>query len=447
MECIGAWRRRAKVILQQFGLAPFRQLLTPADFVAVAAATGCSPKRERALKPEVVVWLMALTALATTSMTKGLSEAFGVIALACGPRLTCVTEEAFTQARNALPLRFWRLLWSCVRAKYEHLFSAQLLWKGLRVLACDGTEADVPNVPALVKFFTRPKTKRGESKAPQGRLVAVCSVFTGFCMDFVFTSRRCSEHLALQHLIRHFRTNDLILLDRGFFSYRALHSLDMRHVHCLMRLQANMARCAKRVQTLGPDDWLVEFHPSPTYRHRQPQLPTVFTRRLIRYQLKGYRPSWLLTSLLDPVAFPASELVNLYHFRWRIETIYREWKHGLDIQNLRSHTPSGIIKEMHAQLLLSNLVRWVMTEAAQGTGKAPVEFSFLSALDAVRDFLRMMSQPRALLALLYQQLLDDIRLALIRQRPDRHFPRPGEGKIKDKGHGKFRLPATLPALA
>jgi hypothetical protein len=390
---------------------------------------------------------MALTALATTSMTKGLSEAFGVIALTCGVRLACVTEEAFTQARNALPLRFWRFLWICVRQKYEHLFSTHLLWKGLRVLACDGTEADVPNVPALVKFFTRPKTKVGESKAPQGRLVAACSVFTGFCMDFVFTSRRCSEHLALQHLIRHFRTNDLILLDRGFFSYKALHALEMRHVHCLLRLPANMARCAKQVKILGQDDWLIEFHPSATYRHRQPQLPTVFTRRLIRYQLKGYRPSWLLTSLLDPVAFPASELVNLYHFRWRIETIYREWKHGLGIQNLRSHTPSGIIKEMHAQLLLSNLVRWVMTEAAQGTGKAPVEFSFLSALDAVRDFLRMMSQPRALLALLYQQLLDDIRLALIRQRPDRHFPRPGECKIKDKGHGKFRLPATLPALA
>ena len=86
MKCIGAWRRRAKVILQQFGLAPFRQLLTPADFVAVAAATGCAPQRQRPLKPEVVVWLMALTALATTSMTRGLEEAFGVIALACGAR-------------------------------------------------------------------------------------------------------------------------------------------------------------------------------------------------------------------------------------------------------------------------------------------------------------------------------------------------------------------------
>ena len=197
---------------------------------------------------------------------------------------------------------------------------------------------------------------------------------------------------------------------------------------------------------LGPDDWLVEFRPSSTLRHKQPQLPTLFTRRLIRYQLKGYRPSWLLTSLLDPVAFPASELIQLYHFRWRIETIYREWKHGLDIQNLRSHTPIGIIKEMHAQLVLSNLVRWVMTEAAKGTGKTPVEFSFLSALDAIRDFLRIMSQPRVLLAVLYQQLLDDIRFATIRQRPGRHFPRPGESKIRDKGHGKFSLPALLPAL-
>jgi len=446
MTCIGSWRERAKVILQQFGLAPFRQLLTPTDFVAVAGATGCAPKRQRPLRPEVVVWLMALTALETTSMTQGLSQAWGLLALACGVRIAVVTEEAFAQARNALPLSFWRCLWACVRLKYERLHRDQLLWKGLRVLACDGTEADVPNVPALVKFFTRPKTKLGESKAPQGRLVAVCSVFTGFCMDFVFASRRCSEHLALQHLIRHFRANDLILLDRGFFSYKAIHHMRLRQAHFLLRLQANMERCARRVQTLGPDDWLVEFRPSACLRREQPDLPAVFICRLIRYQLQGYRPSWLLTSLLDPQAFPMAELVRLYHFRWRIETIYREWKHGLDIQNLRSHTPAGIIKEMHAQLLLSNLVRWVMTEAAKGTGKTPVEFSFLDALSAIRDFLRLMVKSQLPFAVLYQQLLELIRCAVIRQRPGRHFPRPGEGKAKNKGHGKLRLPAALPAL-
>lgn len=222
MSCIGLSRSAVREIFAQFGLAPFRQILTPADFSAVANDIGCAPKRARRLTPEVVAWLMLSVALQTTSMTQGVALAWGWLATAgfllagAAP----VTEEAFCQARQALPLRFWRALWACLCAKYEQRFGAALRWKGLRVLAADGTEADVPNVPALVKFFTRPRTTHGESKAPQGRLVAVCSVLTGFCFDFSFTSRLCSEHLALRHLIRRLRALDLLLLDRGFFSLR-----------------------------------------------------------------------------------------------------------------------------------------------------------------------------------------------------------------------------------
>jgi hypothetical protein len=219
MNSIGSRRSHASVLLQQFGLVPFRAILTPDTFNRVARQAGCAPQRQRALTPEVIVWLMLCTALQTTSMTQGLTQAWGWVCAACfwlhGP---CVTDGAFCQARQRLSLRFWRQLWRCLQDQYEQRFGTAMRWQGLRVLAVDGTEADVPNVPALVKFFTRPRTHRGESKAPQGRLVALCSVFTGFCIDFTFMSRLGSEHLALRHLIRRLRPNDLLLLDRGFFS-------------------------------------------------------------------------------------------------------------------------------------------------------------------------------------------------------------------------------------
>jgi hypothetical protein len=150
---------------------------------------------------------------------------------------------------------------------------------------------------------------------------------------------------------------------------------------------------------------------------------------MIHYEIRGFRPSILLTSLLDPVQFPAEELVRLYHRRWRIETIYREWKHALNITGLRSHTPAGIVKEMHAHLLLSNLVRWVMTDAAAGTGKTPVEFSFLHALTALQNAILQMSAATAPFGKLYDELLVTIRRFPIRQRPGRRYPRRGE-KIK-----------------
>jgi|SRR5579862_5014188 len=446
---IGSWRKQSVEIFQHFGLAPFRAVLTSGDIAGAAAQSGCAAVRLRPLTPEVLVWLMTATALATSSFVTGLSGAWGLVRASCPwLRMRCVSEEAFCQARNQLPLNFWRRLWTLLRDKYEQRFGAALRWKGLRVLAADGSEAEVPNVPALVKFFTRPQTQKGESRAPQGRLVALCSVFTGYCVDFVFISRRCSEHVALKHLLRRIRAHDLLLLDRGFFSYGLIYELQLREAHFLLRLSAQAQGYARRIRPLGPDDWLVEFHAGSTVRKKRPGLPAVLTGRLLRYQRKGFRPSWLLTSLQDPLPFPASELAAFYHRRWRIETIYRELKHVLDIQNLRSQTPAGILKEMHAQLLLYNLVRYAMTEAAEGTGKTPVEYSFAAAIDAVGSALLQLCRWHAPpLPAVYAQLLEDIRRAVIRLRPDRSYPRRREEKRINKGNGKFLLSARLQALA
>lgn len=444
MRSIVLCRQRAVEIFREFGLAPFREILTESDFASVSTSSGCQAKRRRCFTPEVIVWTMMLVAAENTSMIQGLSLAWGIIGVVC-PWLAgrpCVQEESFCEARQKLSLSFWRTLWVHLLRKYEERFGAQLLWKGLRVFAIDGTEADVPNAPALVRFFTRPKTKLGESKAPQGRLVAVCSIFSGFCLDFVFMSRRFSEHIALQHLIRHFREHDLILLDRGFFSYAAIHKITLRKAHFLMRISKHTKGYAKKLKKLGEDDWMVEFRPSQESRKKQPQLPEVLMCRMLHYHINGFRHSWLLTSLLDPQAFSREELVTLYHRRWRIETIYREWKHTLHIQNLRSHTPIGIRKEIHAQLLLSNLTRWVMTDAAQGTEKTPVEFSFTSTLTAMRNAFRSMARANPSQRIyIYQQLLNEIRSHVIRQRPGRSYPRYGDGKPKNKGHEKFLLPS------
>ncbi len=173
-------------------------------------------------------------------------------------------------------------------------------------------------------------------------------------------------------------------------------------------------------------------------------LPDVLTVRLLRYQWPGFRPSWLLTSLLDSQTHPYHELVELYHRRWQIETIYREWKHGLDIQNLRSHTPTGILKEVYAHLLFSNLVRWVMSDAARHTEYHPVDLSFVTCLSHVNNaILQIIRTDVRHLASAYEQLLQAIRRARIRKRPGRSYPRPAD-KPRNRGNGKVQQPARLP---
>ena len=164
---IGSRRRSALAVFQKFGLAPFREILPPEIFATAACVGSCAPKRDRPLIPEVVAWLMMYVGLQTTSMTQGLSQAWGLVRVVC-PRLRsdCVSEEAFCQARNQLTFGFWRNLWERLAQRFEAKFTPSVLWKNMfRLLAVDGSDVNLPNAPEIVRFFGKPANGKGEVSA------------------------------------------------------------------------------------------------------------------------------------------------------------------------------------------------------------------------------------------------------------------------------------------
>lgn len=91
--------------------------------------------------------------------------------------------------------------------------------------------------------------------------------------------------------------------------------------------------------------------------------------------------------LLDPHAHPAAELIRIYHERWEIETAYLELKSWiLAGRVLRARTPDGIDREIHALLILYQLVRTAMADATDSQpGLDPDRASFTTALNTARD--------------------------------------------------------------
>ena len=89
----------------------------------------------------------------------------------------------------------------------------------------------------------------------------------------------------------------------------------------------------------------------------------------------------VVTTLLDPRAYPAQDLANLYRARWHAELELRSLKvtPGMDV--LRCKSPDTVRKGVRAHLLVYNLIRGVM--AAAGGGVVPRRLSFAGAVRAV----------------------------------------------------------------
>ena len=87
----------------------------------------------------------------------------------------------------------------------------------------------------------------------------------------------------------------------------------------------------------------------------------------MRYQRKGFQPQTLLTSLLDPVAYPAAEIAELYHERWELELGFDEIKtHALEREEaLRSRAPERVRQEVWGLAIAYNLVRLHMQHVAE----------------------------------------------------------------------------------
>lgn len=146
------------------------------------------------------------------------------------------------------------------------------------------------------------------------------------------------------------------------------------------------------MRTHRPGDEVIELTPSPQARKKWPELPAIFTARLVTKNIKG-KPVKILTSLLDAQRFPAAEIVDVYAHRWEIELGYREMKQYMlhNRLTLRSKTPTLVRQELWSVLLAYNVLRFQMAQMAYSLKNVePNELSFSQAASFIIKELTVM---------------------------------------------------------
>ena len=228
---------------------------------------------------------------------------------------------------------------------------------------------------------------RGPSAYRLVRIVTLIAARSHLIATAAFGAYDKSEHAYAQELWAKVPGNSVILLDRNFLAAKVLLALQGDPSrHWLLRTKSTTKW--RVVKKLANNDLIVELTVSKAARKQDPTLPETFQARAVSYRIDRRKTKqWLLASLMDPVRYPASELVVLDHERWEIELSYDEIKtHQLDRQEtIRSRSVEGVKQERWGMLLTYNLIRREMECIADEAKVAPSRISFVAAMRFIRD--------------------------------------------------------------
>lgn len=362
----------------------------PLDKVRAAlAANGAESKRRRGLPHEVLVYfVMAMCLYANVAyeevlrlVIEGLRGLLGDDGLS---RLV-VTKGAISQARGQVGSAPLRQLYREQVRPHGPEQMAGVCYRGLRVMAIDGSCLDMPDEADNAEHFGYPGTSRGSAAFPQLRFVSLveCGTHT-LCFAEQGPYAR-SETILAEPVIDQADASMLVTADRNFYSYAFWQRAERTGAQLLFRVKNNLL--LPREKVLPDGSYLSTLYPNAkARRHRSSGIVV----RVVEYTLEGVpdpEPCYrLITNWLDPVAAPASELAALYHRRWTIEQTLDEFKtHLADrLLVLRSKKPELVTQEFYALLLVHAAIRRMMTEAADKTQQAAEDLSFVHAVRVLK---------------------------------------------------------------
>ena len=342
---------------------------------------------------------------------------------------------AYCQARSRLPLQSLHRIQAHSAKELQRAVRSEHLWLDRHVKVVDGTGVSMPDTPENQSVWPQPSNQSTGCGFPVAKLVGCFCLASGALLDLTEGNLRVHESQLFRKRFDLFSEGDVVLTDRGFCSYSSIAELLARDVDTVMRLHQARPSDFRKGKRLGPKDRLVVWHkpsqPAKGFtKHQCNALPETLTLRLLNIQIHvpGFRSESivLVTTLTDPVAYPAEQLAQLYLRRWSVELFFRDIKITLGMDVLRCRTPDMVRKEIALHAIVYNLVRALMQQAAALYQVDLTRISFKGSVDALRQwadtFNAAHSKPREQRRL-FNQLLQIIAEDIVPYRPERSEPR------------------------
>lgn len=343
----------------------------------LAESAATVQRRIRLLPARVTIYFLLAMGLFPE---RGYRGVFSTLTAGLGPlRPATPTASALRQARRRIGPRPLAALFDLLTGPIAWPRTPGTGWRGLRPVAIDGTGIAIPDSTPNQAWTDKPTASHPAAGYPLLRLITLVECGTRALIAAVFGSPAQGELAYAATLLHRLRPGMVLLADRNFDAATFLTQVAGTGADLLIRLKANR-------------------RPPLTGRHRDGSITSRIGGVEVRIvealitvtaadgsrRREHYR---LVTTLLDPARYPATDLIELYHQRWEIESAYLALKHTLTHGRvLRSHTPAGAEQELWALLATYQILRIAMADATGSRpGVDPDRAGFSAALHAARD--------------------------------------------------------------
>lgn len=370
-----------------------------------------------------------------------------------------LTASAYCQARQKLaPALFVRLNEVTV-AEFTALSQADETWQtwfGHRLLGADGTKLNLPDTPALRTAYSVVTNQHGAAgEVVQGLGVVLYDLLHDLGVAAHLGPLAHEPAILCHHLWAATARDDVLVLDRNFSDYALLAWASKHQRHVIVRCSRTAFGVVTRFWESAATDQIVTLN-APTKAAtrrflRAHGLASQLRVRLLKFTLPTGEIEVLLTTLCDPVAYPAAAFYQVYGWRWRQETYYDRVKNIFDLERFSGRSPHTVEQDFYGVLFLATLestlahsaqaalderARQRQTKVRPRVNRA---VSYVSVLDQSVALLADPSVPLEEVVTTFHRLLQTNPKY---HKAGRKFPRPTRSLARSLRHHRYRKRLT-----
>ena len=168
-----------------------------------------------------------------------------------------VSASSISEARQKMPADIFTLINQKLLASREK-DNPLPLWRGHRVFGVDGSKINVPH-ELLAAGYKAPNTHQ---YYPQGLMSTLYHLGSGLIYDGMLTSEKGERSCLLSHMDQ-LSPGDVLVLDRGYFSYLILTKAKEKGIHLICRMQSGtINKGVKEFWDSHKDDEVIMYQPS-----------------------------------------------------------------------------------------------------------------------------------------------------------------------------------------